>query len=146
MTCLIRLIVYSTLFTTFEENRCETSSVRQVVPPELEMDEGSFAWMGQLRLVTTNGVNTNGAAAEVINFDRLGKVRAGTFGKIKMREYPKRSLVKKTEKLAVTPFVLTPGVPLRSARRQPSPAPQRRERGALQEDQGGVPVDGGYLR
>ena len=49
------------------------------------MDEGSFAWMGQLRLVTTNGVNTNGAAAEVINFDRLGKVRAGTFGKIKMR-------------------------------------------------------------
>ena len=32
----------------------------------------------------TNGVNTNGAAAKVINFDRLGKkVRPGTFGNIK---------------------------------------------------------------
>ena len=30
----------------------------------------------------TNGVNTNGAAAKVIDFDRLGeKVRPGTFGK-----------------------------------------------------------------
>ena len=33
----------------------------------------------------TNGVNTNGAAAKVMNFDRLGKkVRPGTFGKIKV--------------------------------------------------------------
>ena len=32
----------------------------------------------------TNAVNTNGAAAEVFNFDRLGKkIRPGTFGKIK---------------------------------------------------------------
>ena len=31
----------------------------------------------------TNGVNTNGAAAEVRNFDRLGEnIRPGTFGKI----------------------------------------------------------------
>ena len=33
----------------------------------------------------TNGVNTSGAAAKVINFDRLGKkVRPGTFGKIQV--------------------------------------------------------------
>ena len=33
----------------------------------------------------TNGVNTNGAAAEVMNFDRLGKkVRPGTFGNIQV--------------------------------------------------------------
>ena len=33
----------------------------------------------------TNGVNTNGAAATVMNFDRLGKnIRPGTFGKIKV--------------------------------------------------------------
>ena len=33
----------------------------------------------------TIGVNTNGAAAKVMNFDRLGKkVRPGTFGKIKV--------------------------------------------------------------
>ena len=33
----------------------------------------------------TNGVNTNGAAAKVLNFDRLGKkVRSGTFGEIKV--------------------------------------------------------------
>ena len=47
----------------------------------------------------TNGVNTNGAAAEVINFDRLGetKVRPGTFGKIKVgkREYQQKVPVKK---------------------------------------------------
>ena len=33
----------------------------------------------------TNGVNTNGAAAKVVNFDRLGKkVCPGTFGRIKV--------------------------------------------------------------
>ena len=33
----------------------------------------------------TNGVNTNGAAAKEMNFDRLGKkVRPGTFGNIKV--------------------------------------------------------------
>ena len=37
------------------------------------------------RLLATNGVNTNGAAAKVMNFDRLGeKVRPGTFGNIKV--------------------------------------------------------------
>ena len=39
------------------------------------------AGIGWLR---TNGVNTNGAAAKAMNFDRLGKkVHPGTFGKIK---------------------------------------------------------------
>ena len=33
----------------------------------------------------TNGVDTNGAAAKVMNLDRLGKkVRPGTFGKTKV--------------------------------------------------------------
>ena len=33
----------------------------------------------------TNGFNTNGAAANVMNFDRLGKkVRPGTFGNIQI--------------------------------------------------------------
>ena len=33
----------------------------------------------------TNGVNTNGAAAKVMNFDRLGeKVHPGTFGNLKV--------------------------------------------------------------
>ena len=53
----------------------------------------------------TNGVNTNGAAAKVINLDRLAKrVRPGTFGKIKVgqREYPKSPSVKNI-KFAVTP-------------------------------------------
>ena len=32
----------------------------------------------------TDGVNTNGAAAKVVNFDKLGKkVHPGTFGRIK---------------------------------------------------------------
>ena len=34
ITCLIRLIEFVALFVTFEENPRETSSVRQVVPPE----------------------------------------------------------------------------------------------------------------
>ena len=42
----------------------------------------------QMRCISwlrTNGVNTNGVAAKVINFDRLGKkLRPGTFGKIKV--------------------------------------------------------------
>ena len=47
-----------------------------------------------------NGVNTNGAAAKLINIDRLGeKVRPGTTGNIKVgyREYPKSASVKKHE-------------------------------------------------
>ena len=39
-------------------------------------------WWPWLR---TNGVNTHGAAAKVMNFDRLGKkVHPGTFGKVKV--------------------------------------------------------------
>ena len=59
--------------------------------------EGSAA--ARCLWLRTNGVNTNGAAAKVINFDRLGKkVRPGTFGKTKVgqREYPKGPSVKKT--------------------------------------------------
>ena len=47
----------------------------------------------------TNGVNTNGAAAKVMNVDRLGeKVRPGTFGNIKSRlmAVPKTSLCQQT--------------------------------------------------
>ena len=49
----------------------------------------------------TNGVSTNGAAAEVMNVDRLGKkVRPGTFGNIKIIRstgVPKNPSVKKHE-------------------------------------------------
>ena len=48
----------------------------------------------------TNGVNTNGATAKGMHFDRMGKkVRPGTFGEIKVgqREYPKSPSVKKHE-------------------------------------------------
>ena len=48
----------------------------------------------------TKWVNTNGAAAKVMIFDRLReKVRPGTFGNIKVgqQEYPKSSSVKKHE-------------------------------------------------
>ena len=54
----------------------------------------AIAWL------RTNGVNTNGAAAKVMIFDRLGKkVHPGTFGKIKVgyREYPKGPSVKTHE-------------------------------------------------
>ena len=43
------------------------------------------AWFWNLGWLRTNGVNTNGATAKVMIFDRLGKkVRPGTFGKIKV--------------------------------------------------------------
>ena len=35
ITCLIRLIEVAAPFATFEENLCQTSSVRQVVPPDV---------------------------------------------------------------------------------------------------------------
>ena len=39
----------------------------------------------ELPWLRTNGVNTNGAAAKVMTFDRLGKkVRPVTFGEIKV--------------------------------------------------------------
>ena len=51
--------------------------------PSLPGRERGISW-GSFWL-RTDGVNTNGAAAKVIDFDRLGKkVRPGTFGKIKV--------------------------------------------------------------
>ena len=48
----------------------------------MKTDRSSQIDLGWLR---TNGVNTNGAAAKVMNFDRLGEqVRPGTFGKIQV--------------------------------------------------------------
>ena len=50
----------------------------------------------------TNGVNTNGVAAEVMIFDRWGKkVRPGTFANIQVgqREYPKSPSVKTNKKM-----------------------------------------------
>ena len=43
-------------------------------------------WAGTRGIwLRTNGVNTNGAAAKVMNFDRLGKkVHPSTFGKIRV--------------------------------------------------------------
>ena len=54
----------------------------------------------EVRWLRTNGVNTNGAAANVINLARLGrKVRPGTFEKIEVGErgYPESPSVKKNE-------------------------------------------------
>ena len=92
-----------------------------------DVDAAGFAAGGEPWL-RTNGVNTNGAAAKVMNFDRFGKkVLPGTLGKIKVgkQEYPKcPSVKKKLKKSAVTPLVLTPMRPSpRAARRRPSPAP-----------------------
>ena len=45
----------------------------------------SLAQLRGLIWLRTNGVNTNGAPAKVVNFDSLGKkVRPGTFGKIQI--------------------------------------------------------------
>ena len=55
----------------------------------------------------TNGVNTNGAAANVMNVDRSGKkVRPGTFGEYKSR-LTGTSKKSKSNTFAVTPLVLT---------------------------------------
>ena len=58
----------------------------------------------------TNGVNTNGAAAKVMNFDRLGtKVLHGTFGKIKairLTGVPKKSV--KRHKICSDPISADP--------------------------------------
>ena len=73
-------------------------------------DEGSVP-----SLLRTNGVSTDGAAAKVMVFERLGKkVRPVTFGKTKVgyREYPKGPSVKDIT-FAATPLVLTPFVPFR---------------------------------
>ena len=63
----------------------------------------------------TNGVNTNGAAAKVMNFVRLGKqIRPVTFWEDKSRltGVPKKSLRRKNMKFAAAPLVLNPIVPL----------------------------------
>ena len=60
----------------------------------------SISPMSNRTWLRTNGVNNNVAAAEVMDFDRLGKrVRPGTFGKIQVgkREYPKDPSVNKHE-------------------------------------------------
>ena len=65
---------------------------------------------GRLR---TNGVDTNGVAAKVMKFDRLGK----RYAKITDfdRLVPKLSLCQNIQ-FAVTPLVLTPFVPFRKGR------------------------------
>ena len=66
----------------------------------------------------TNGVSTNGAAAEVMDFDRLGKkVRPGTFGRINkgLIGVPQKVPLPKNMEFAVTPLVLTPFVPFRAS-------------------------------
>ena len=63
----------------------DDSSGPRLEQPDLPLrhdDDEEGQSSGRLR---TNGVNTNGAAAKVMNSDRLGKrVRPGTFGKIKV--------------------------------------------------------------
>ena len=75
----------------------------------------------------TNGVDTNGAAAEVMHFDRLGKkVRPGTFGKIKQVSGSTRKVpLSKNMNFAVTPLVLTPFVPFRACSAPSAAAKQR---------------------
>ena len=70
----------------------------------------------------TNVVNTNGAAAKVMNFDRLGKkVRPGTLGISKKVDGSTQKVpLSKNMTFAVTPLVLTPFVSFRGTRgRQP---------------------------
>ena len=64
----------------------------------------------------TNGVNTNSAAAKVLNSDRSGKkVRPGTPGEIKSRltGVPKRSLCKKKHEICGDPISADPICPFR---------------------------------
>ena len=71
-------------------------------------------WGGSAFWLRTNGVNTNGAAAEVMDFDRLGKkARPGTSGKIKAdyRKYPTSPSVKQHE-IRSDPFRAVPTCPL----------------------------------
>ena len=62
-------------------------------------------------------MNTNGAAARVIDFDRLGKkARPGTFGKIKgmLSGVPPKVPRSKKHDIRSDPLVLTPFVPGRT--------------------------------
>ena len=64
-----------------------------------------------------HGVNTNGAAAKVRNFDRLGKSYAlallGIQKQVNGSNYPKKTSVKNLT-FAVTSLMLTPFVPFRA--------------------------------
>ena len=70
----------------------------------------AFCWIGDVfrRVVwlRTNGVNTHGAAAKVMNFDRLGKRYALALWEYKRRltGVPKRSLSKKNMKIGSCPI------------------------------------------
>ena len=61
--------------------RSQISSTCKHIPMQCsDADQGSPP-----NLVADNGVNTNGAAAKIVNFDRLRKnVHPGTFGKTKV--------------------------------------------------------------
>ena len=80
-----------------------------------------------------NGVNTDGAAAVVVNFDRVReKVTPRHFWEDKSRltGVPQKSLSNKTFKFAVTPLALTPFVPFRpTLRRAPPRGVGRRQPG-----------------
>ena len=78
----------------------------------------------------TNGVDTNGATAKVINFDRLGKkVRPGTFGEDKSRltGVPKRSVYQKKHDICSDPISADPIRPLSEL----CPAPMPGARGVI---------------
>ena len=63
----------------------------------------------------TNGINTNGVAAKITMFYRLGKnVRDNYIWTDVDRLVPNKSLCQKNMNLAVTPLVLTPFVPFRT--------------------------------
>ena len=79
---------------------CRLRNPRRRSPSEIFFHMGLIPFE-QLWL-RTNGVNANGAAAKVMNFDRLKKkVRPSTFGKIKvgLTGVPKGSLCQKTRNL-----------------------------------------------
>ena len=70
--------IYAAVFAGASVARSARLPTRPSSPSAYER-RGSLSWL------RTNGVNTNRAAAKVMNFDRLGKkVRPGTFGKIKV--------------------------------------------------------------
>ena len=74
----------------------------------------------------THGVNTNRAAAKVINFDRLGKkVCPGSAGKINMKFAEGVPICQTNMIFAVTPLVLTPFVPFRAPLAPETPASSR---------------------
>ena len=90
-----RLINSSTLFTMFEADMCYASSVKRAVPPEDRRHQrhGVVLWL------RTNRINTHGAAAKVMNFERFGeKGKPWHFfgGKSRLTGVPKKSLCQNT--------------------------------------------------